>query len=197
MNNHTTEEASHQRRPAGGDDGDRLLASPPSGLFDRIEEAAAVPVVTAPVMVEYSIDADDIVVSTGGDWRSFAEENDGDDIGEAGEGLSLWSQIEGEDARSVWKRVVSEVRRSESSRGHRAIDGTAERLAHALEIRARPFAAVDDAASTVGGAHHRVAIGRVVQVDRIARPVEARRRTTPPRRAARAHAVPRRERHAR
>ena len=91
------------------------LAAPPTGLFDRIEEAASVPVFAAPTIVEYSIDCNDMVVSTGGDWDRFATENDGEELANEPPKLSLWSQIEGQDAREVWRLVVNEVRRSDTA----------------------------------------------------------------------------------
>ncbi len=94
---------------------DERLANPPAGLFRQIEEAAAVLVEAAPVVVEYSIDCDDVVMSTGGDWEMFARQNNGEELASGPPRLSLWSQIQGADARSVWRSVVSEVRRSESA----------------------------------------------------------------------------------
>jgi hypothetical protein len=91
------------------------LSVPPVDLFERIEDAASVPVVTAPTVVEYSIDCNDVVVSTGGDWNAFAAENDAGELAGNAPQLSLWSQIEGTDARKVWQLVVSEVRRSDSA----------------------------------------------------------------------------------
>lgn len=103
---------------SGMSDGDYAmapLASPPTGLFERIEDAASVPVATAPTIVEYSIDCNDFVVSTGGDWNAFASDNDAEELAENPPQLSLWSQIEGGDARDVWQLVLSEVRKTDSS----------------------------------------------------------------------------------
>ncbi len=100
-----------------GGDTDRPASSlePPQGLFDRIEDAVAVPVISAPVVVEYSIDCNDVVTSTGGDWDRFALDNDGEELAKDRPQLTLWDQIQGENARRVWQLVVSEVRRQHSA----------------------------------------------------------------------------------
>ncbi|MGI9579508.1 MAG: hypothetical protein ACR2OH_15020 [Microthrixaceae bacterium] len=113
-------DASHERhqldRLLSGMDGPArdsdLLAVPPQGLFERIEDAASVPVTVAPMVVEYSVDRDDMLISTGGDWDTFAADNDGEELAGTSRRLSLWSQIQGQDAQNVWKLVLSEVRRT-------------------------------------------------------------------------------------
>ncbi len=82
---------------------------PPAGLWDRI--AASISSPPAPSMVvEYWIDAADVVVGTGDGWVEFAEENDAPELASLSSGRTLWSYFGGDEASELWRAVVARVR---------------------------------------------------------------------------------------
>lgn len=57
--------------------------------------------------VLYEIDADDRIVSVGGDWAAFAQANGGvPDV----VGRHLWDFVAGEEVRGIWELLVRHVR---------------------------------------------------------------------------------------
>ena len=95
---------------------------PPADLWDRISSTVAAEREVASVdrgspvaggaggVVEYRIDADDVVVSTGGGWASFAEANEAPELSDGADGRTLWSSIGDPDLRDLWRLVVTRVR---------------------------------------------------------------------------------------
>jgi hypothetical protein len=98
--------------------------SPPTDLWDRI--AAAVNdeqahdadhggPTGAGSVVEYAIDADDIVVTLGEGWSEFAADNEAPELVAAPTGRTLWSQIGDPQLRDLWRTAVDRVRANEVS----------------------------------------------------------------------------------
>lgn len=108
-------------------------SEPPADLWDRIsaalrsdDGAATVPAeapgqlrhvddvdahtVGAGTIVEYVIDAHDVVVGTGGDWDGFAADNEAPELSGAGTGARLWDVIADEALRDLWREAVARVR---------------------------------------------------------------------------------------
>jgi len=94
------------------------LISPPADLWSRISDAldADAPQASAGsnggagTVVEYRIDADDVVVSVGADWDDFARENEADELVETGTGRTLWSSIGDDSLRELWREAVRQAR---------------------------------------------------------------------------------------
>lgn len=87
---------------------------PPEGLWARIEAAiAAEPHGTSPgagVVVEYCIDADDLVVAVGEDWSTFARDNGAPELDALSPDRTIWSYFDDEEVRDVWRLLVEQVR---------------------------------------------------------------------------------------
>lgn len=109
---------------AAVDAGDFERAAPPAGLWERI--AATVTAETAhdadhegPMgagsVVEYTIDADDVVVTLGEGWSEFATQNEAPELVGAPSGRTLWSQIGDPQLRDLWRSAVDRVRAHEVS----------------------------------------------------------------------------------
>lgn len=90
------------------------LEAPPAGLWDRIAASiAAEPQDTrvgSGTVVEYAIDADDVVISVGADWSSFARGNAAPELDELAADRTLWSYIDEDEVRDLWRLLVDQVR---------------------------------------------------------------------------------------
>ena len=102
-------------------DADFERVDPPAEIWERIEasirmEGAASPKV-APrevatgTVVEYRIDANDVVIDVGERWAEFARENGAPDIATGPSRRTLWSSFEGDEVRELWQLVVERARR--------------------------------------------------------------------------------------
>lgn len=106
------------------DHGDVELIEPPADLWGRIAAAVAgersVVAKVAPsrqpagqaMVVEYWIDADDVVGGVGGDWDGFARDNDAAELVALPGGRTLWSYFDRDEIRELWRLVVDRVRSS-------------------------------------------------------------------------------------
>jgi len=96
------------------DSADFELFDPPDGLWDRIAASIAAEPVSAPTgsgsVVEYSIDADDIVITVDEDWAAFARENDAPELVELDPARTLWSYFDSEEVRDLWRLLIERVR---------------------------------------------------------------------------------------
>ncbi|MFN7149381.1 MAG: hypothetical protein ACK4V6_07855 [Microthrixaceae bacterium] len=96
------------------DSTDVELVDPPEGLWARIAAAiAAEPDETPPgagVVVEYCIDADDVVVAVGEDWSTFARENGAPELDALSPDRTIWSYFDNDEVRDVWRLLVEQVR---------------------------------------------------------------------------------------
>jgi hypothetical protein len=109
---------------AAVDAGDFERAAPPADLWDRIAAAVtAEPVhdaehggpMGAGSVVEYTIDADDVVVTLGEGWSEFATQNEAPELVGAPSGQTLWSQIGDPQLRDLWRTAVERVRAQQVS----------------------------------------------------------------------------------
>jgi len=78
---------------------------PPEGLWGRI--AGSIGSATGTTVVEYSIDANDVVVAVGGDWSQFASENQAAELARTWVGRELWTCLGDDDLRDLWRLLVS------------------------------------------------------------------------------------------
>ncbi len=62
------------------------------------------------MIVEYRIDADDLLVEVGQGWATFARENDAPELARPEPGRTLWSYVTGEDVAEVWRLLVARAR---------------------------------------------------------------------------------------
>lgn len=96
------------------DGSDLELLAPPPGLWDRI--AAAVAAERAPAapgagtVVEYAIDAHDVVIGVGGEWSAFAHDNHAPELDELPGDRTLWSYFDSDEVRDVWRLLITRVR---------------------------------------------------------------------------------------
>jgi hypothetical protein len=92
-------------------DFDRVAA--PAGLWEGIAAAIAADD-AAPVgaggVVEYAIDANDVVVSLGQGWAEFANANDAPELADGAKGRTLWDQIGDAALADLWRTTVALVR---------------------------------------------------------------------------------------
>ena len=67
------------------------------------------------MIVEYRIDADDVLIEVGQGWASFARENDAAELARPEPGRTLWSYVTGEDVSEVWRLLVARARSHSSA----------------------------------------------------------------------------------
>lgn len=113
-------DASHQRirsliSQIGEPDVARLDA--PAGLWDRIaasiragDEGPSDHSTGVGLVVEYCIDADDIVTTVGDGWAEFAKENNAPELAASMGSRTLWSCFGSDETRDLWRLVVERVR---------------------------------------------------------------------------------------
>ncbi|MDW3212601.1 MAG: hypothetical protein R8G01_01275 [Ilumatobacteraceae bacterium] len=106
------------------EEADFELVDPPEDVWAGIEaaitsrpapsqgESGSLDVRTSTV-VEYSIDADDIVIAVGRNWADFARDNDAPELAAPPSNRTLWSYIENDEVRELWRLLVARVRASQ------------------------------------------------------------------------------------
>ena len=82
---------------------------PPAGLWNQISASIA-STRTPGMVVEYWIDAHDVVSTTGDGWVEFARDNDAPELADLALGRTLWSHFEGDEVRDLWQLLVGRVR---------------------------------------------------------------------------------------
>ena len=91
---------------------------PPGGLWDRIAASiAAEPDSTqtgSGTVVEYSINADDIVITVDEDWAAFAKENNAPELAEMVPTQPLWSYFDSNEVRDLWRLLIGRVRANQA-----------------------------------------------------------------------------------
>lgn len=100
------------------DAADTQLVQPPADLWTRIEAAAGARspkeaprrAPGAPTVVEYRIDAADVVVEVGQGWAGFARDNDAAELAAVAPQRTLWSYFDDAETRELWRLVVEGVR---------------------------------------------------------------------------------------
>ncbi len=93
---------------------DFQLVDPPDELWGLIAASIAADRDSTPTgsgsVVEYSIDANDIVIAVDGGWAAFAHENDAPELAELAPDRPLWSYFDGDEVRDVWRLLIEQVR---------------------------------------------------------------------------------------
>ena len=97
------------------------LVDPPRDVWAGIE--AAVTSTPAPsegepgssdsgasTVVEYSIDADDVVIAVGRNWADFARDNDAPELVVPPANRTLWTYFDNDETKDVWRLLVERVR---------------------------------------------------------------------------------------
>lgn len=103
------------------EDADFQLVDPPDDVWAGIEAAiTSVPAsspgdtvvrhLPANTIVEYSIDANDVVVTVGQNWAHFARDNDAPELVAPPANRTLWSYFDGDETTDVWRLLVDRVR---------------------------------------------------------------------------------------
>jgi hypothetical protein len=96
------------------DRSDFELFDPPDDLWDRIAASVAVGPECHPTgsgtVVEYAIDADDVVFTVGDGWAAFARDNDAPELVELPSARTLWSYFDGDEVRDLWRVLIASVR---------------------------------------------------------------------------------------
>ncbi len=96
------------------DAGDFERHDPPDGLWERISASIAAETATTPPgsgsVVEYSINADDILITVDEAWAEFARENDAPGLSDLDPTRTLWSYFNGEEVRDLWQLLIEQVR---------------------------------------------------------------------------------------
>ena len=115
----TGDEARIRRIMAELDGQDHERHDPPASVWDGIEESLGserarrppTRVQPSPMVVEYRIDANDVLTDVGSGWAEFARGNDADELADPAADRTLWSFMDREEIRELWQLVVERVRR--------------------------------------------------------------------------------------
>jgi hypothetical protein len=96
------------------DRSDFELFDPPDDLWDGIaasvEEATTRRPTGSGTVVEYSIDADDIVFTVDDGWAALARDNDVPELAALDPARTLWSYFDSDEVRDLWRVLVQRVR---------------------------------------------------------------------------------------
>jgi hypothetical protein len=107
----------------GIDAADLVLVEPPPSVWDGIEASIesgrgglpGSPSPESPVaVVEYSIDASDVLAEVGAGWVDVAIDHGAPELARPDENRELWESIEGDEMRELWQLVVGRVRSEQS-----------------------------------------------------------------------------------
>ena len=149
------------------------LLNPPDDLWDRIAASVAVEPECRPIgsgtVVQYSIDAHDVVFTDGDGWAEFARDNDAPELVELSPARTLWSYIDGEPLRDLWRVLIRDVRTRQVPATlvrDDAHTGTRRRGAHPVAARLRTTTYLGPVLGPTSGARGRDACGAVLQLVR-------------------------------
>ncbi len=109
---------------AGVEAADLELVEPPADLWGQIEASLTSErslATTGPkqspsstpstsMVVEYWIDANDVVTHVGEDWADFARHNDAPELAAQSPDRTLWTYFDKEEIRELWQLLVARVR---------------------------------------------------------------------------------------
>ena len=107
----------------GLDPSDLALIEPPPSVWDGIEASiesgrgglpGSLPAEATVAVVEYSIDASDMLTDVGTGWADAAIEHGAPALARPDGGRSLWDAIDGDELRELWQLVVQRVRSERS-----------------------------------------------------------------------------------
>lgn len=94
---------------------------PPADLWERIKTSITTDPdlspkeppfqqVPASAVVEYRIDANDVIVDVGQSWADFARDNDAPELALPAPDRVLWTYFENDESRELWRLLVERVR---------------------------------------------------------------------------------------
>jgi hypothetical protein len=94
---------------------------PPADLWERIEASitsdpamslreAPSREIPASMVVEYWIDANDVVTDVGQSWAHFARDNDAPELAVPAPDRTLWTYFDNDETRELWQLLVERVR---------------------------------------------------------------------------------------
>ncbi len=86
------------------------LIDPPDALWGRIAAESARAQTGSGTVVEYSINADDVVIAVDEGWAAFARDNDAPELVELEPARTLWSYFDSDEARDLWSVLIQQVR---------------------------------------------------------------------------------------
>jgi len=93
---------------------DFQLVDPPDELWGLIAVSIAADRDSTPTgsgsVVEYAIDANDIVIAVDAGWAAFAQENDAPELAELATDRPLSSYFDSDEVRDVWRLLIERVR---------------------------------------------------------------------------------------
>jgi hypothetical protein len=103
------------------EDADLELLDPPTDVWEGIE--ASITLGSPPprreptsrespasTVVEYSIDADDVVIDLGQSWADFARDNDAPELVVLPSDRTLWTYFDSDEIKELWRLLVERVR---------------------------------------------------------------------------------------
>ena len=100
------------------DDTDSERVDPPDELWGRIAASIASEPDSTPAgsgtVVEYSINADDMVITVDEDWAAFAKENNAPELAEMVPTQPLWSYFDSNEVRDLWRLLIERVRANQA-----------------------------------------------------------------------------------
>ncbi|MBT5579631.1 MAG: hypothetical protein HOJ56_04905 [Acidimicrobiaceae bacterium] len=110
-----------RRIPRQVEEADFERVDPPTDLWERIEASitsdSALSLreplsreVPASMVVEYWIDASDVVADVGQSWASFAMDNDAHELAVPASDRTLWTYFNHDEIRELWQLLVERVR---------------------------------------------------------------------------------------
>ena len=105
------------------DAADLVLIEPPPSVWDGIEASiesgrGGLPGSPSPestvAIVEYSIDASDVLAGVGAGWVDAAIDHGAPELARPDDNRVLWESIDGDEMRELWQLVVRQVRSEQS-----------------------------------------------------------------------------------
>lgn len=105
------------------DAADLVLIEPPPSVWDGIEASiesgrGGLPGSPSPestvAIVEYSIDASDVLAEVGAGWVDAAIDHGAPELARPADNRVLWESIDGDEMRALWQLVVRQVRSEQS-----------------------------------------------------------------------------------
>ena len=98
------------------DESDFALVDPPAAVWEGIEASIPSPKdppareLRSPMVVEYRIDAGDVVTDVGPGWAEFARDNGAPELVVPASDRTIWSYFDRDKVRELWQLLVQRVR---------------------------------------------------------------------------------------
>ncbi|HUW01684.1 MAG TPA: hypothetical protein VMW08_04990 [Acidimicrobiales bacterium] len=105
------------------DEADFERVEPPSGIWDDIQAVVSSGRARKPehadeqrgLVVEYWLDADDVVSDVGQGWAQFAHDNGAPELAVPATERTLWSYFDHAEVRDLWQLVIAHVRTTQTA----------------------------------------------------------------------------------